>query len=302
MLPHEVAVKYVVPNLRALIALNLSERGFGQVKTAKLLGISQTMVNKYMQYHRNHYLKKLGEAGLSKETVNNVMKMLENALNEGVPELFTKAFTSVINYIISQGTLCKLHRQLYSKLPLTCTLCQDFFTAEVLDPYISEVKQAVEQLVKHKKSYELVPEVGVNIALAPPNAQTAEDVVAIPGRIMRVGFAAKPMSPPSYGGSYHLSIVLLKVRSVDKNVKSAINIKFKEEFVKKLKKNNLYLINLGPHTKPEDFMPDLEGLLKTLRKKPDAIVDLGGQYLEPVIYIFGKSASDVVKKAFTVLD
>ncbi|MGP3668239.1 MAG: thiamine-phosphate synthase family protein [Candidatus Bathyarchaeota archaeon] len=301
-MPHEVVVKYVVPNLKALMALNLSEHGFGQVKTAKLLGTSQTMVNKYMRYPKSHYLKKLLEVGLSKEIVNNVIKMLENALNEGGSELFIKAFTSAINYVISQGTLCKLHRQLYSKLPLTCTLCQDFFTAEILDPYIAEVKQAVEQLVKHKKSYELIPEVGMNIALAPPNAQTAEDVVAIPGRIMRVGFTVKPMSPPSYGGSYHLSIVLLKVRSIGINVKAAINIRFKEEFLKKLKKNNFHLTNLGPHKKPEDFMPNLEKLLKTLRKRVDAIVDLGGQHLEPVIYVFGNSASDVVKKAFTVLD
>ncbi|RLI01178.1 hypothetical protein DRO30_04530 [Candidatus Bathyarchaeota archaeon] len=302
MLPHEVAVKYVIPNLKALIALNLSEHGFSQVKTAKLLGVSQTMVNKYMRYSKNYYLEKLWKTGLPKEVVNNVMKMLENALNEGGSELFIKAFTSAVNYIISQGTLCRLHHQLYSKLPLTCTLCRDFFTAEILDPYIAEVKQAVEQLVKHPKSYELVPEVGINIALAPPNAQTAEDVVAIPGRIMRVGFTVKPMSPPSYGGSYHLSIVLLKVKNVDKNVKAAINIRFNEEFIKKLKKRNLYLVNLGPHKKPENFMPNLENLLKRLKKTPNVIVDLGGQHLEPVIYIFGKSAFDVVRKAFTVLD
>ncbi|MEM2539298.1 MAG: bifunctional hydroxymethylpyrimidine kinase/phosphomethylpyrimidine kinase, partial [Candidatus Bathyarchaeia archaeon] len=71
---------------------------------------------------------------------------------------------------------------------------------------VSEAKRILESS-PHVAS--LVPEVGINVAMALPYAESIKDIAAIPGRLMRVFDNVRASSCPEFGASSHLARYLL---------------------------------------------------------------------------------------------
>jgi len=57
ILPCEVAVKSVIPAIRALVAKELEDQGFSQDQIAEILGVSQSAVSKYSRNVRGRAIK-----------------------------------------------------------------------------------------------------------------------------------------------------------------------------------------------------------------------------------------------------
>lgn len=57
ILPCEVAVKSVIPAIRALVAKELEEQGLNQDQIAEILGVSQSAVSKYSRNVRGRAIK-----------------------------------------------------------------------------------------------------------------------------------------------------------------------------------------------------------------------------------------------------
>lgn len=196
--------------------------------------------------------------------------------------------------------LCEAHKRVSSTVPANCDVCFKLFE-EVRDPYVEEVKAAYEILCLHPKATEIIPEVGMNIVSAPPNAKSFRDVAGFSGRIVKSDNRVIAAGEPIKGGSRHTANVLLKVMSKFPRVRSAIAIKYDEGCINKLSSANLKVVRTGPHKSIDEFFTTLEGCFK-VSEEPDVIADAGGLGIEPVLYVFSTSAIKALEKALICVE
>ncbi|RLI22048.1 bifunctional hydroxymethylpyrimidine kinase/phosphomethylpyrimidine kinase, partial [Candidatus Bathyarchaeota archaeon] len=144
----------------------------------------------------------------------------------------------------------------------------------------------------------LVPEVGMNIAMAIPYAESDADVAAIEGRLVKTSEGAKAVGNPKFGCSSHLARYLLEIHKYDKNKMAVINLKFSEETLKILKDWGK-TISFYDRTKEPEETKNVEGMtvqwgvreaIKQIGAVPDVIYHRGDVGKEPMIVVFGEQA------------
>ena len=149
----------------------------------------------------------------------------------------------------------------------------------------------------------LVPEVGMNIAMATPYAESVADVAAIEGRIVKTSEGAKAVGNPKFGCSSHLARYLLEIHKYDKNKMAVINLKFSEEILKILKDWGK-TISFYDRTKEPEETKNVEGMtvqwgvreaIKQIGAVPDVIYHRGDIGKEPMIVVFGEQAYNLAK-------
>jgi len=149
----------------------------------------------------------------------------------------------------------------------------------------------------------LVPEVGMNIAMAIPYAEGIDDVAAIDGRIVKTSEGVRAAGNPKYGCSSHLAKYIIEVARHDERKTAAINIKFSDDILKALEKRGM-TISLYDRRKEPEEIKRIEGMtipwgvkeaIKKIGKTPDVIYHKGDVGKEPMIVIFGEQAYDLAK-------
>ena len=300
-MPQELVARYLIPGIRALVAHALREQGLGQERIARLLGVSQPLVSRYLRRVPDSILHELSEIGIDVDDVQSIVSILAARLLLQNYTGYMDLFTSYINTLLARGTLCNLHRKLDPRLPTGCKLCMKLFRPGS-DPYIEEVEEAAKLFISKRGVEKLVPYVGSNIVAAKPQAQTIAEVVGLTGAIVRVGDRATIVGFPAYGGSKHTASILLLVYSKWPNRRAATVIAFSDRCLEKLRKAGLRVVEVGPHESPEKLISDIASVLEKQTEPIDAIADRGGVNLEPVIYVFGQSAIDSVRRALLCLE
>lgn len=181
---------------------------------------------------------------------------------------------------------------------------------EERDEVILKLKEAVDYFVSHEKSYLLIPEIRTNIGYALSNAETVNDVAAIPGRLSVAFNRVIYCLPPAFGASDHVARVIITAMRYDKQIRSAINLKYYDKIVNyllELDKSNVYLFDRK--TEPEESKK-IEGHTmnfmvysahKNLGRIPTFIIDLGDYGKEPTIFVLGKEPMEVVKISINLL-
>ena len=301
MLPHELAARYIVPPLKAVVARILRDKGMGQEKIAKLLGVSQPMVSKYLRRDVEELLKELEGAGTPREEAWAVAEVLASQLLRGDYGGYFSLFTSYVNSLLSRGALCSLHHRVDSRLPPDCSVCSTLFQPSS-DPFIFEVAEAVETFKGTPGAERLIPNVGSNIVAAKPGASTIAETVGLTGALVRAGGQVVAVGSPAYGGSKHTASILLLVMRRWPDRRAAVVIAYSPGCVKKLKEKGLNVIEIGPHSSPQSLLYDMAESISKVEKPVDAIADLGGHGLEPVIYVFARNATEAVEAALTCLE
>lgn len=149
----------------------------------------------------------------------------------------------------------------------------------------------------------LVPEVGMNIAMAIPYAEGINDVAAIDGRIVKTSEGVRAAGNPKFGCSSHLAKYIIEVNRHDERKTAAINIKFLDDILKVLEKWDM-TISLYDRRKESEEIKRVEGMtipwgvkeaIKKVGKAPDVIYHKGDVGKEPMIVIFGEQAYDLAK-------
>ena len=299
MLPYELVSRYVAPRVRALVAVKLvREYGISQVKVSKLLGVTQPMVSKYLSEDIGKVLEELRGMGLDLVEVENVASLLSEVASRGSTEDYTRIFTAYLNSLLSRGALCRLHRSIYPGLSSGCSVCRALLRAQ-LDTYVEEVYEALRILSEEPLAYRLVPEVGSNIVSCRPDASSILDVVGFSGRVIRVGERVVAVGEPTYGGSRHLASVLLVVRKFRGDLRGAVAVRHSQNCVEELARAGLRVVATGPHSSRDVVVEDIGRQLERVPEPwaVDAIADLGGSGIEPVIYVFGSTAIEAVRRA-----
>jgi hydroxymethylpyrimidine/phosphomethylpyrimidine kinase len=149
----------------------------------------------------------------------------------------------------------------------------------------------------------LVPEVGMNVAMAMPYAESLNDVAAFPGRLVKVFGQVKAVGSPCFGASTHLAKYILEIMKHEPEKRAAINLKFSEEALKLLESKKLKISFYDRRVEPEEIK-QVEGMtipwgvnqaLKRFGAVPDVIYHKGDFGKEPMIVIFGRDAVSLAK-------
>ncbi|MEM4694628.1 MAG: bifunctional hydroxymethylpyrimidine kinase/phosphomethylpyrimidine kinase [Ignisphaera sp.] len=173
---------------------------------------------------------------------------------------------------------------------------------------LEDLKKAIDILEANSNIVvPLIPEVGMNIAvsLPKPYARSLNDVAAIPGRIVRAGNKIKVVSSPEFGASKHMARAILKAIEYNENVRAVANIKFSERIIE-IARELGFTVAFYDRSKEPPEIKSIEGgsipwgieqAIKMLNNKvPDIVYHRGDWGKEPMINIFGRTATEVVEK------
>ncbi len=160
---------------------------------------------------------------------------------------------------------------------------------------VGEAAEAAARLIPP----EWTPEVGINIGFAAPGALTAADVCALKGRMIRVGDRLQATGPPAFGASRPIARNVLSAMRSDPRVRAAINLKYREKNLARLKKIGLVVGTFARAMQPEGTSTmewGTETAIRRLGRVPDAIWDRGDVGKEAMIRILGTDPADVLRK------
>jgi hydroxymethylpyrimidine/phosphomethylpyrimidine kinase len=168
---------------------------------------------------------------------------------------------------------------------------------------LRNVEEAKRMLESSPETVRLVPEVGMNIAMAVPHAEDLEDVAAIPGRLVKVFNQAKAAANPSFGASAHLAKYILEIVRHNPSKRAAVNLKFSEKLLSILERKNLAISFYDRSKEPEE-LKRVEGrtipwgvkqAIERIGRVPDVIYHKGDVGKEPMIVIIGEEAAGLAK-------
>lgn len=124
ILPCEVAVKSVVPAVKALMAQQLvEEHGMNQEQVAEVLGISQSAVSKYFRKVRGHVIEvdKVQEA---RPLITSMVIMVVNGEHQRAE--FLQLFCETCATIRKTGMVCRFCRKSDPKIKIEeCGFCME---------------------------------------------------------------------------------------------------------------------------------------------------------------------------------
>jgi hydroxymethylpyrimidine/phosphomethylpyrimidine kinase len=165
------------------------------------------------------------------------------------------------------------------------------------------LQKAFQKLQSHKVG-PLIPEVQSNLGYAIPSARSVADIVAFPGRIVRYEDTVVTVASPQPGGSKHIATIILAVMKCDPTYRSAMNIRYDKEILRKCRRHHWVIKMFDRREEPDRIRSKegaslewgIESVLQKSSSIPDVIYDTGDMGKEPMIRILGKTAEEVVNK------
>ncbi|MFP3315963.1 MAG: thiamine-phosphate synthase family protein [Caldivirga sp.] len=292
----EFLVDEVLPLIKARVAKELSDNGYSQSRIAKVLGVTQPMVNRLMNQY-DYYIdraRKLGVLALVDAVSNAVVRMILDGR-------FDDASRYLMNTLLmdlASLRLCNAHRLVKQDIPNTCSVCAILTTPR--DAVLMDVEEAVRVLEANPEVSLLVPGVLMNIAEATPRPRDPNDVVAVPGRIDKVGGRVKAWNPPAYGASEHLAMILIKVTNSDPSTRAVASVRWGSDVEEAVKALGWGMVKVGGSSKPSEHEIVSRVSESYMRARPKVVVDMGGYGIEPITYVFGANAVEVAQDLVTL--
>ncbi|MEM0024419.1 MAG: thiamine-phosphate synthase family protein [Thermofilaceae archaeon] len=289
MIPADELKECYLSPLRAMLAKELRGKGWGQRAISRVLGVSQAAVSKLLSEERGLKLAELGIDELESELL--VGRLLELLASGRVVEASALAHRYWL-LVAASGGACRLHKRDNWSL-VSCTACTLALYPRLTahrGRALADLERAVVLAESSMRLASVAPEVMVNVARAVPGAAGLRDVAAVPGRLAKVGGRLVARRRPAFGASKHLAEVLLA-----SGYTACIDIKFDERVDRALVELGLERAEFSS----EDYhSPNpAAAAVHEMRLKgalPRIVVDTGGRGIEPVTYIFGTSAVEVV--------
>lgn len=169
---------------------------------------------------------------------------------------------------------------------------------------IEKVEQA-KKIIQESKFSSLIPEVGLNIAMAIPNPVDGQDIASIDGRITKTSDGPRAVGSVKFGCSSHLARYILEIVKHDQAKVAVMNVKFSDELLRALKESGLAISHYDREEEPENVrltegmtVPwGVDQAIKRAGKVPDAIYHKGGMGKEPMIVLLGSDPSELARIA-----
>ena len=167
---------------------------------------------------------------------------------------------------------------------------------------------AAVEILKQNRIGLLIPEVQSNIGVGLPDAHSAEDVAAIPGRIVKNGSDIFTVAPPQFGASQHVAKIVLTAMRFDPAMRAVMNIKFTDSILKACRKLKFKIASFDRTQEPKNVKQQEGSSLEWGTHQaitecgfvPDIIYDLGGQGKEEMIRVLAHDIDELVDKVLRI--
>lgn len=171
------------------------------------------------------------------------------------------------------------------------------------DKINSELSQSINEFVKIKNIYKNIPECQTNFVYSKQKPKSTKDILGLSGRIVKAGKEVIVAGNLTYGGSKHVATALLVVNKKFPEIQSAINLKYENSIIWKIKKSKFSVTSYDRINEPMNVKNKgssvewgINNAIKNLKLPPDAIFHKGDFGKEPMIIIFGVSPKSILKK------
>jgi predicted fused transcriptional regulator/phosphomethylpyrimidine kinase len=286
----EVVVEAVLPTVRSMLVEALRERGHTQSDIATMLGISQSAVSKYVHgdIERNGQVQ-------DDPRVQELVERLADGLTSGAlrpVEALVEAEVTV-RELERGGVVAELHAEAVPGLTPedTAAIHERGGRLQETARVRASVRRGLRVLENTDGFSRQIPAVGSNLAEALTDAETVEDVAAVPGRILDVRGQVTVPGEPEFGVSQHVAGVLLAARRSGSDARAAVNVRYDERL-------RDALVNAGHRAVAFDAEADIEPAVEAaVTDQPDVTVlyQTGGFGVEPVLYVLGPGAPAVAR-------
>ena len=177
------------------------------------------------------------------------------------------------------------------------------------DKIRTELAFAIHEFTKLDGVTCLIPEVQTNFVFAKQNAKSIDGILGVGGRIVKAGKTAIVAGELEYGGSHHVGSAVLTIQKKFPHLRSAVNIRFDERFIKKMQKAKYTILSYNRAGEPKKtrlkenstISWGIQSAIKNSAIPPDAIYHRGDVGKEPMIIVFGESPRDVLAKVKILL-
>ncbi len=266
----------LMAELRAATARLLSAQGLSQAKMARILGVSQAMVSKYLSRNTANSLPEP-----TASDVEAAARLLARTVES--PGVLNEARLKVeVEWRDPHGNSHQL------EMPIRLTPPDD-----PRGRVLTTLQEAVRRVI-HLELRSLTPQVHINLAQALPGASDVEEVAAFPGRFVPLPGRTHPAAPPTFGASSHLAGLLLKLLPLQPEMVAICNLRYSTLVAAAMEQLGWSPIML----RYED------GELEVPATTPagDLLVDEGGFGREPALYVLGTDGSRVVERVGQLID
>jgi hydroxymethylpyrimidine/phosphomethylpyrimidine kinase len=167
---------------------------------------------------------------------------------------------------------------------------------------------SINEFTKIKKIYQNIPECQTNFVYSKQKPKSINEILGISGRIVKAGEKVIIAGDLSYGGSKHVATALLTINKKYSKIQSAINLRYREETISKIKKLRLTTYDYDRNQEPQNVKNKgstiewgMKSAIKNSKKAPDIIYHKGDFGKEPMIIVFGETPDSVIKKILKII-
>src|SRR5574338_718160 len=172
------------------------------------------------------------------------------------------------------------------------------------DKIKSELSSSIAKFENLKNIHTLIPECQTNFVFAKPNPKSADDIVGVLGRIVRAGNTVKTAGSLEYGGSKHVATAVLTMQKRFPQIRSALNIMYSDDLIKKFVKNKSNISSYDRIREPKSnkvrenssIFWGMSEVIKKSKTPPDVVYHKGDFGKEPMIIVFGNNPAQVIDK------
>ena len=174
----------------------------------------------------------------------------------------------------------------------------------------NEIKllNSINEFTKIKNIYKNIPECQTNFVYSKQKPKSIKEILGISGRIVKSGKEVIVAGDLVYGGSKHVATALLTVNKKYSKIQSAINLKYKNETISKIKKLKLTTYDYDRNHEPKNVKNGgstiewgIKNAIKNSKKPPDIIYHKGDFGKEPMIIVFAETPDIVIKKILKII-
>ena len=167
---------------------------------------------------------------------------------------------------------------------------------------------SINEFTKIKNIYKNIPECQTNFVYSKQKPKSIKEILGISGRIVKSGEEVIVAGDLVYGGSKHVATALLTVNKKYSKIQSAINLKYKNNTISKIKKLKLTTYDYDRNHEPKNVKNGgstiewgIKNAIKNSTKPPDIIYHKGDFGKEPMIIVFAETPDIVIKKILKII-
>ena len=181
--------------------------------------------------------------------------------------------------------------------------------AEIIDKIEAELANAISIFSNIKNIYSFIPECQTNFVFSKSDPRSINDILGVSGRIVKAGKTIVVAGDLKYGGSRHVGSAVLEMTKKFPKIRSALNIKYDQNIIRKAITKKLSAISYDRtvepfKTKAKDASTiswGIKSAIKNAMRSLDLVFHRGDIGKEPMILVFGTNPKDVLAKLYKIV-